>query len=109
MTDHVPTVLRAAASLLEQPGKWTQGEAARNENGRYTPPRQPGAVCWCAAGAILCSSSGSGIDVAHAFKNWLFDDGYFGSIGSWNDAGDQTQENVVATLRRAADYWESKS
>ncbi|MFA6031846.1 MAG: hypothetical protein WC889_02965, partial [Myxococcota bacterium] len=49
----VADVLERAADLIEPEGAWTQGESARDANGK--PLKQGSdhnAVCWCVLGAI---------------------------------------------------------
>jgi|ERR1051325_2659829 hypothetical protein len=38
--------------LYEDPSKWTQGEFARDKNGKATLVWDREAVCWCLSGAI---------------------------------------------------------
>lgn len=45
-------VLRAARALIRDPARWTQNFWAKDATGFDCAPDAPGAVCWCAAGAI---------------------------------------------------------
>jgi hypothetical protein len=44
--------LKAARQLITDPAKWTQGEAARDHNGKGVLAYGEDAVCFCALGAI---------------------------------------------------------
>jgi hypothetical protein len=52
-------VLMEARALIENPTRWTQGELARDEQGRPVNCLSSRAVRWCAAGAIYRVAGGS--------------------------------------------------
>lgn len=45
-------ILVAARELISVPERWTQGSLAESRLGRPIGPSTPGAVCWCALGAV---------------------------------------------------------
>ncbi len=95
-------VLLAAADLLEPEGRWCQETGARDAAGNAVCTYDPGAVCWCMAGAI--SMAGDSYDSRHGaydlVEKWLpFE---YRSAPAWNDAPWRTQAEVVAALRAAA-------
>ena len=45
--------LIAARELIASPENWTSGVLARAINGAQLPPNDPGAVRWCAIGALV--------------------------------------------------------
>lgn len=45
-------VLEAARELIADPEHWTQGVYAKSALGLPIGPSAPGAVCWCAEGAM---------------------------------------------------------
>lgn len=102
----VAEVLERAADLIEPEGAWTQGEYARNAYGsafihgwRY-PDGPP--VCFCLNGAInFVAGNRVTQDYAPAQRvvESMFDDG---ATGTWNDAPERTQAEVVSKLREAA-------
>ena len=51
-------ILIAAKALIDEPGKWTQGAAARDANGRAIEAEEPysAAVCFCSIGALDAST-----------------------------------------------------
>jgi hypothetical protein len=49
-------ILSAAADLIEQPGRWTQGAFARTQHKIATEALDESAVCFCASGAIYRAS-----------------------------------------------------
>jgi len=52
-------VLIAARELISVPKRWTQHTFALDAHGDESEPNEPGAVCWCALGAIrhVCGES----------------------------------------------------
>lgn len=45
--------LQRARKLIAKPESWTQRSHARDANGDAVPAASPGAVCWCAVGALF--------------------------------------------------------
>ncbi len=102
----VADVLERAANLIEPEGAWTQGEYARNAYGsgfihnRRYPHGPP--VCFCLNGAINFVAGNrvtQDYTPAQRIVESMFDDG---ATGTWNDAPERTQAEVVAKLREAA-------
>lgn len=96
-------VLRQAADLIERTG-WCQGVSAMNDSLIPVPVDDPSACRFCAIGAIRHVGATRGcyiesVDAVHALA-LVIDDDY---IGLWNDAPARTKEEVIATLRRAAE------
>lgn len=105
----VPDVLDAAADHIQQHG-WNQGDYASFANDVVTVP-----AC-CAVGAIHYVVNGHADDydnkpIANNAKEALIValghtpsdlDTAIEIIGDWNDAKEQTADEVVATLRRVA-------
>lgn len=76
---------------------WTQGEYARNSDGKYVLWSDPTAVCWCLDGALMAAYPGVGYSLA---INKLRDVAPFNII-VWNDAPDRTKQEVIELLERA--------
>lgn len=53
MPQSVKQTLEAAASLIRERDKWTQGELARDDSNQYVDWDSARACCFCALGAIL--------------------------------------------------------
>lgn len=84
--------LKAAAEYISEHG-WTQGEMSARD----------GSVC--AAGAIAAVSGyDNGRSAARgAFSGYLYHTEGWSSIADWNDQPDRTAEDVILTLKRAAE------
>ena len=98
----VSEVLNKAADLLEKPGAWTQGAIGRLEDG--TPVLSADATelsratCYCMAGALWVANG-------YQYPGAAFDalpEGPRRGTGTWNDATERTQAEVVEVLRQAA-------
>jgi hypothetical protein len=111
--------LRDAALYLQRHG-WTQGELYREGNA-LTPPA-------CAAGAIRCALLGAPLTAMTSHQRYDVDralavlaghvhdttddnpdipaDPPSGIVGDWNDAATRTAQQVIDTLRAAADDWD---
>ncbi len=118
----VAAVLRAAADLIEPPGRWTQRFSARDVKGSPAGPTSPEAVCWCAYGALMkvsidlrvndvCAAQSAchralslfprpGVPVSYAT---------FSSVPEFNDARGRTQAEVLQLLRKAAELAEGET
>jgi hypothetical protein len=44
--------IEAVIELLSDKSRWTQGQSARDSEGRPVEPDSPYAVCWCVEGAL---------------------------------------------------------
>jgi hypothetical protein len=93
---YVADVLESAAKLIEQPGKWVQGENALDKFGEPTEPGYSDAACWCLEGAL--QQCGGRHSAYQAVRRAVGESNLWG----WNDAPERTQPEVVAALRRAA-------
>lgn len=98
-------VIQEAANLLEQKG-WIQGDFAKDSNGRLVASISPDATCYCTVGAIRAAvykASGE-TDTTIEGEAKRIIRRHIGKVGiaMWNDADDQTKENVISTLREAA-------
>jgi hypothetical protein len=101
MTDlSVADVLDRAADLIEPEGAWSDGDVARDRSGNATYSMDPGAVCWCALGAIWREAEIAGIN--RYASEIPMAELVGGSVAIFNDAPGRTQAEVVAKLREAA-------
>lgn len=95
-------VLRQAADLIERTG-WCQGVYARDARGVITDFISDAAVEFCALGAIFhCEPEGYAADVS-APEQLLVNRIGTRTVGEWNDAPGRTKDEVIATLRKAAE------
>lgn len=94
-------ILRKASEL-----PWTQGEFARDADGNGLFDREPGAVCWCADGAIRHVGSAVRMMERVAARNALRDVIGTYDIHEWNDAPGRTAEEVAAKMIEAAELLE---
>ena len=96
-------ILESAADLLDQPGAWTQGEAALNESGGHAAADDHDACQWCLYGAVWHEMRLRGIDMDDTFslavEDYLLDRNL---TMEWNDHPTREAEDVVAALRRVA-------
>jgi hypothetical protein len=108
-------ILRDAASLISPMYGWTQRAGARDSDGMIIRSRvvgepYPGAICYCADGAMF-ASKGPGNQLAYSYAS-----GFLcrtlginsGDITDWNDSVTRTQPEVVTALQKAADLAESE-
>lgn len=105
MNEDIADILERAADLIEPEGAWTQKAYARDARGKnLILGRDPTAVCWCTIGAIDHEATGKPHrDALEAIRITLgISGGLNSTIGSWNDAPERTQSEVVAKLREAA-------
>lgn len=96
--------LLKAADLLETKG-WTQREYALKKDGTIACTYDE-ASCFCSIGAI-CAADGrrphhdAGLAV-ELFRDYIAE--HYGQfVVQWNDAEDQTAENVIKALRECAE------
>ena len=92
----VATILREAATL-----PWTQRALAVTEHGASRHPVDPGAVAFCAEGAIYRAAMGHPPAFRILAKRALYDV-IGGDIVAWNDDPGRTPEEVKAKLLEAA-------
>ena len=91
-------VLRAARERIAK--GWTRGTAARNAAGRSVNVRDPGAVQFCAVGAIMAACDGD-TDTACVIRDLFADaNGLDDPVSTWNDSR-RTQADVLAAFDRA--------
>ena len=93
-------ILVAARELISEPERWTQGEHARDLNGRRVSPGGPNAVCWCSLGALEKVADGSPPHVAHAVLQYAVRT----RVSQFNDGTDHAA--VLAMFDRAIAYCE---
>ncbi|MFI7210552.1 hypothetical protein ACIBP4_02580 [Micromonospora maritima] len=114
-------ILRCAARYLEIHG-WTQRDYYSNQGGTFPPACAVGAIGMAAHGRILAvpGERGSGARDCTRAVDYLTD--YLSDLGiiacgddwntaptdviDWNDRDDQTAEQVITTLRAAADNYD---
>jgi hypothetical protein len=93
-------ILLEAAAIIRA-GFWTQGCTARTKHGFPTGSVDPGAVSWCALGAVY--KVGNQQDAVRAAIHQLRSTiGDTLAIGKWNDSEGQTADNVADALELAA-------
>ena len=90
--------LEAAAYVIQLPGCWTQGNAARNVFGDPVGPNTRGACCWCVMGAYI-EAGGSPPDEGWEALNHVVG----GSPIVENDKPGMTGECMSRYMLRAAD------
>lgn len=82
-----------------QPGAWTQGAYARDNDGDRTGSTSVYATCWCMYGALSKTLED---DTEHWFKVETVLTAVVGQVPEFNDAPDRTQKECVDALRKAA-------
>ncbi|MFA7295681.1 MAG: hypothetical protein WC211_00675 [Dehalococcoidia bacterium] len=103
-------ILRAAAEIVERPGAWIQGVAARDVDGvcvgLVRDIRTLG-VCFCAQGAMwaVTGDAEAAGDAEEALRKAIpaSTPGGYRSIALWNDTPGRTADEVATAMRRAAD------
>lgn len=114
-------ILRRAADILEPEGAWTQGAFSRNADGSVDKDGHEdpdgvaeNPVCWCVVGAI---SVAAGVDLFHQRYPLrgphqeavdVLSDVLGTDPADWNDEPDRRQEEVVESLRTAAQAIEAQ-
>jgi hypothetical protein len=93
----IADILERAADRLSKPGAWTQGAFAGAGDGGGARADDSDAVCWCIMGAIEAEGAHWNGAATRAVERLVHD-----TAGSWNDAPERTQAEVVAKLREAA-------
>ena len=94
-------IYSTVAELLADPARWTQGHAARKEDGHPVGARDARACRWCLLGAIefvyiwpdTDDAMSRAAREAHAAG---------GLLSNWNDAPGRTHAEVVDICRRAS-------
>jgi hypothetical protein len=93
------TVLRVVRSLISGPGRWIQGEVARDAHGNAVLAGAPTATCFCIAGAII---RGHSDPFEQDCAAWVLDRiasarGYE-MLVTLNDDPNTTQADIVAWI-----------
>ena len=105
VNDNALRMLREGRRRIEQ--GWCQGSWAQDADGNATNPWRPGAVCWCATGALLndgANDDGSGWWEATArLKTVLGEQQRGDDVPGWNDARGRTRKEVLDLYDRAID------
>lgn len=101
-------ILTAAANLLETKG-WTQDAFARDANGKSIKSHEESAVCFCTIGALNRASGENVVrrldtEGNRAYEHLRHSIGGWG-VAEWNDSYDRTKEDVISTLRNAAETY----
>ena len=99
--------LKKVEEIVQQ--GWTQRALARNKDGELTLVNHPDACRWCVVGASFRAAnlleipyqSSTIDDLSHHIRQAAGID--LGKLGHWNDRQYQTQESVLATIRKAID------
>lgn len=91
-------VLVAARELISVSERWTQGETARDRDGRFVLSDSKDAVCWCGLGALTKAVKASSFwfearDLLLRVEP--------GGIAKFNDAKGRTHAEVVALFDSA--------
>lgn len=90
--------LKAARQLISDPAKWTQGELARDADGKQVPPLDDNATCWCSIGALR-KAAGFGDIYKGPFGALYFKVPTKGSVSDFNDT--HTHAEVLALFDAA--------
>lgn len=96
----VANILNRAADRLSKEGAWAQRALAKTLDGTHVAPNNSDACSWCAIGAIRAETKD--VYLHHRVEIALGK-----AIGTpyltiWNDDPERTQDEVVATFRKAA-------
>lgn len=106
MTPPVVRILEAAATAMLVPGAWTRGAIARtSRNGLVVPASNPGAVCFCAQGAIEAATMAlypQRPSLAINARAELCQQIGRTPVPTWNDARGRTAEQVAEAMWKAA-------
>ena len=99
-------ILTAAAFLLSDESRWTQGAPARDGYNQPVMPNDKNAVRWSATGAVALASLGSGFTGMRSIEI-LVDtaNGLFGGKGNWPDiafVNDRMNHRAVMEMFHAA-------
>lgn len=91
-------ILTRARALIADPARWTQGDYARDANGKSVLPNSRYAVCWCSVGALRKVTRCAILpDCAYlALSDGI---GSHKSVHAFNDAS--THEEVLLLFDRA--------
>lgn len=97
--------LKAVRELLSDESHWTQGEAARSEDGRAVSPQEKEACSWCLIGAaIKVAEEGSD---AHQILRALKEAGSIKYVHHFNDS--HSHAEVLQLLDKAINAHETAS
>ena len=91
-------ILKAARELLSDPKRWMQGRYAINSAGKSVGPDDPGAVCFCAEGAIRHIAPFAFETALGALEKLVCGECSFWSLNSWNDSIYRTHAEVLSTF-----------
>ena len=95
--------LRRARWLIEEPDRWTKGEAARDGAGRAVPHDSPSAVCWCVDGALALA--GASVDpmnpACYVAAISHLRDVVGTNVAGWNDHRELTHAQMLSAIDRA--------
>lgn len=81
---------------------WCQGAFAVDANGREASTVGSAACRWCAAGSVHAEAREEWEETVPAVESFLARRNFHGGLVAWNDSGERTQSEVVATLRACA-------
>ena len=99
-------LLYEARAVIDTEDKWTQGALARNAGGQeLVSVLSPGAVCYCAGGAIAVAFGERYPDGSSPV--WLALEAVIsGVIPTWNDKPERTHAEVLAAFDKAIEVAE---
>jgi hypothetical protein len=94
-------VLRRAREIISDPGRWTQGTFARDEDGNSCDPRDDFACRWCALGAVTKAAVILGADdgIGSGAVDLLYEAQPLATVVAINDI--QGHEAILALFDRA--------
>ena len=106
------SLLRRSIELLES--GWTQGQSARDENGRPVPIGHQSACEWCATGALFTADIEMTNDLhaslamhqAMARVVAAARQRHHEALITWNDAPNRTVDQVIDVFRKALEKGE---
>lgn len=97
-------ILRAAATRIEQPNAWTQGEYARAKNGSRVRCHDASASSWCALGALYREDDKTYLGVTDATWNALSLQAFGAHLETINDFKVNTQNEMAFMLYFLAEW-----
>lgn len=94
--------LEETKKLLSDPGRWCQGAAALNSEGRFVSPIEKYAVSWCLIGALRKTAHLCGLgEVVTETTDFIRKEVLYRFISGFNDDPRTSHADVLNLLDRA--------